>query len=498
MKTLGRTLLMGSLLVTAACGRSDVQAQDNRAQERVQAQLGSVPAVIDTTLAGKLSATFRAAAARALPAVVYIRVQTRPVVAQHPSIPGFPPGFFGAPENAQPEVATGSGFIYDASGLILTNNHVVADADQVLVRLVDGREFDARVVGRDPNTDVAVIRINRRNGEAALPVVQMGNSDQTQVGDWVVALGNPLFLDFTVTAGIISAKGRNIGILRDRQGPQALEAYIQTDAAINPGNSGGPLVDLAGRVVAINSAIESPTGYYAGAGFAIPINLAVRVADDLVRYGAVHRPRLGVGVKDVTAADAETYGLPSVEGALVASVQGGSPAAAAGLQPGDVVVAINGQPIHSGTELTTTLAEKQPGDAVNLTFYRNRQRQQVQVRLGQFENARTVASAAPARPTSEQMLGFSVTPLTPAIATQLKVDRTSGVVITAVPALSPAAGAVGRGQIILSINGQAIKTVADVERAAASLRPGQIVSLRLLDPDPQTGLTVANYRIRGF
>ena len=496
MTAITRSLLVGTLVVGTACGRSEnAQAQNNRAQQQVQQQLGSVPAVIDTSLAAKLSSTFRAAAARALPAVVYIRVATRAVAQAHPNIPGFPPGFFGAPENRGPELATGSGFIYDASGLILTNNHVVADADQVKVRLVDGREYTARVVGWDPNTDVAVIRITPHPGEAPLPTVQIGNSDQAQVGDWVVALGNPLGLDFTVTAGIVSAKGRNIGILRDRQGNQALEAYLQTDAAINPGNSGGPLCDLLGRVIAINSAIESPTGTFVGAGFAIPINLAMRVAQDLVRYGAVHRPRLGISVKDVTAADAEAYALPSIAGALIASVQAETPASAAGLQPGDVVVAIDGQPIATGTALTTNLAEHQPGDVVRLTIYRNHRKQDVRVKLGQFQPERASAAQPASRPSSEERLGVSVAPLTPDIARQLKLTRSSGVVITNVSPISPAAGVVGRGELILSINGQTVNSVADVERIAGSLRSGQIVSMRLLDPDPQIGETVANYKV---
>ena len=485
MTRLGRVMVVVSLAGAAACGRGqDAQAQDNGgAQQRVQQQLGTTPAVIDTSLAGKLSATFRAAASKALPAVVYIRVASRPQVAQRPNFPGLPPGFFGAPDDgsAEPQLATGSGFIYDSRGYIMTNNHVVADATQVTVRLVDGREYAARVVGRDPNTDVAVIQITPRNGET-LPTVQLANSDQAQVGDWVVALGNPLGLDFTVTAGIVSAKGRgNLGILRDRQGATALEAYIQTDAAINPGNSGGPLVDLMGRVIGINSAIESPTGYFTGAGFAIPINLASRVAQDLVRFGAVHRPRLGITVGPVGPADAELYGLPSVSGALVKGVQPGTPAASAGLQPGDVVVAIDGQAIRTDIDLTTSLAEKQPGDVVTLALYRNKQRQNVQVRLGQFETTRAPTTPGAARPSSEQLLGLSVVPLTPQIAQQLGVNRTSGVVISGVNPLSGAAGQVGRGQILLSINGQPVRAVGDVERIAATLRPGQIVSLRVFD-----------------
>ena len=498
----GRTVVASALFVLAACSRGEnALAQENRAQQQVQSQLGQKPAVIDTSLASRLSATFRGAAERALPAVVYIRVQSRTVAsARRPNIPGIPPGlippdFFGAPDDApQTQVAAGSGFIYDPRGYILTNNHVVADATQVTVTLVDGQVYDAKVIGRDPNTDVAVIQITPHNSER-MPTVQLGNSDGAQVGDWVIALGNPLGLNFTVTAGIISAKGRNIGIIAERQGPSALESYIQTDAAINPGNSGGPLVDLAGRVIAINSAIESPTGTFVGAGFAIPINLAVRVASDLVRYGAVHRPRLGVSVGDVNEADASAYGLPSVSGALVRSVQPSTPAAAAGLQPGDVIVSVNGQRVASGTDLTTRLAEMQPGQTVDLTIYRNRRQQQVQVRLGEFEAERAATTAAAGRPNAAELLGFTVAPLTADIAQQLHFNRASGVVITSVSPLSPAAGLVARGQLIVSINGQNVNTVADVERVAGTLRSGEVVSLRLLDP--QLGMTVANFRLRG-
>ncbi len=497
-----KTVLASTLFVLAACGRGEnALAQENRAQQQVQSQLGQKPAIIDTSLAARLSATFRGAAERALPAVVYIRVQSRTVAqAQRPSLPGIPPGllppdFFGAPdETPQTQVAAGSGFIYDARGYILTNNHVVADAQQVTVRMLDGQEYDAKVVGRDPNTDVAVIQITPRGGEQ-LPVVGIGNSDAAQVGDWVVALGNPLGLNFTVTAGIISAKGRNIGIIAERQGPSALESYIQTDAAINPGNSGGPLVDLMGRVIAINSAIESPTGTFVGAGFAIPINLAMRVANDLVRYGAVHRPRLGISVGDVTAADAQVYGLNAVAGALVRSVQPGTPAASAGLQPGDVITAVNGRAVTSGNDLTTRLAEMQPGQVVTLTVVRNRRQQEIQVRLGEFETARASTTTPGGRESAAQLLGFTVAPLTPDIAQQLKLNRTTGVVITSVSQLSPAAGLVARGQVILSINGQNVNTVADVERIAGGLRAGQVVSMRVLDP--QLGVTVANFRLRG-
>src|SRR5690606_31873336 len=236
-------------------------------------------------------------------------------------------------------------------------------AERIIVRLADGREFDASVVGADPNTDVAVIRINARQGES-FPVSQFGDSDALRVGDWVLALGNPLGLDFTVTAGIVSAKNRSINILQNEMNTQ-LEAFIQTDAAINRGNSGGPMVDLLGRVVGINTAIESGTGFFAGAGLAIPINLARTVGGDLLESGAVHRPRLGIQFTAVDAADAEVYGLPSVAGAEISTPPAdGTPAAEAGIRMGDVIVSIEGEPIRTVAELQARVARMRPGETI--------------------------------------------------------------------------------------------------------------------------------------
>src|SRR5690606_25721911 len=255
-----------------------------------------VPIKLDTLTASSLSGAFRSAAATALPAVVQVEVQSRVSAASSRRLPFMIPGM---PQDEMPvQRGTGSGFIIDEQGHVMTNNHVVEGADRIVVRLTDGREYDASIVGTDPNTDVAVIRLEGAEGES-FPVSQFGNSDALKVGDWVLALGNPLGLDFTVTAGIVSAKNRSINILQNEMNTQ-LEAFIQTDAAINRGNSGGPMVDLLGRVVGINTAIESGTGFFAGAGFAIPINLARKVGGDLIEYGVVHRPRLGI---QITAVD---------------------------------------------------------------------------------------------------------------------------------------------------------------------------------------------------
>jgi len=494
--------LAASLVVLAACGQSGVAqgvAQDasEAAHAEVREQLGSVPAVVDTVTAARLSGAFRAAADRALPAVVYIRVATEPRLARNSLrnnpyfriLPGFPDD-----GRLEPQMGAGSGVIIDAEGHVLTNRHVVRDADEIVVRLVDGREYAAEVVGTDPSTDVAVIKLATRGNER-LPVAQIGNSDQLQVGDWVLALGNPFGLEFTVTAGIVSARGRTTGILRQESGENALEAFIQTDAAINPGNSGGPLVDLQGRVVGINTAIQSPTGVNAGYGFAIPINLAYKVAADLIQYGAVRRPRLGVYIETPNEADVAAYGLDRAAGAEITSVQEGSPAARAGLKMGDVVVAVDGRPIETSSDLQTLLAQRQPGERVRLTIVRDRQRRDVTVELGQFETDRVRERSRSERLSAAERLGFYAQDLTSQDLVDLGLpENTRGVVVLGTPALSPVADQVGRGDVIVSINGKPVRSVRDLESVAAGLKPGDLV--QLIVRRGNLGDRIVNYRIR--
>ena len=498
----GRTLrLFGLLLVglLAACrGEGDLHAQDAQARAQVREQLGPVTAV-DTTTAFRLSNTFRAAADRALPAVVAIQVVSEPrMMAQGGNAPQqVPEQFrrffeqfgFGVPDEGdlQPQQGTGSGFIIDEAGHIMTNHHVVNGATRITVRMLDGREYEAKLVGSDSSTDVAIIKIQPRRGET-LPVSQLGDSDQLKVGDWVLALGNPLGFNFTVTAGIVSAKGRQL----QRGNDAALEAYVQTDAAINPGNSGGPLVDLFGRVVAMNTAIQGPA--FIGYGFSVPIDLAKRVADDLIKQGFVRRPRIGVRIQDVADVDAEIYGLNQVQGALVVAVEEGQPAARAGIRPGDVVLALNGRKIDDATDLTTSLARMQPGETVQLTIWRDKRQQQVSMRLGEFERA---AAPRPANDTEDNAhaarLGFQAQPITPQLARQFDLPDAEGLVITAVSVSGPAAARnVSPGQVLLTINGQRVRTTAELARIGGSIQAGAPVSL--LVRDPRLGEMVINYR----
>ena len=366
-------LVFAAVSLTGGC-RSDAAAvAQEQTSFRSDLSEAALPSIQTDTLTTALSAAFRRAAQAVLPSVVFVSVEREPQsgIRTVPIPEPFRQFFECRQPDAElpPERNAGSGFTLDSGGHIITNHHVVAEASRITVRLLDGREWEAEMVGSDPTTDVAVIRLE--NVPADLPVAEFGDSDAIQVGDWVLALGNPLGLDFTVTAGIVSALGRQL-----RGSATALESYIQTDAAINPGNSGGPLIDLRGRVVGINSAITGGNRFV-GYGFAVPSNLARRVVDDLMKYGYVKRPRIGVQISDVTAVDAEVYGLDRVTGAEINAVEKGSPADEAGLEIGDVVLALDGAEIGNANELATALAQRNPGDEVTLTVFRDGRRRRL-------------------------------------------------------------------------------------------------------------------------
>ncbi|HVO35656.1 MAG TPA: trypsin-like peptidase domain-containing protein, partial [Gemmatimonadales bacterium] len=304
--------------------------------------------------------SFADIAERVRPSVVYVTVQ-KTERGDNVQIPPEFRDFFHNPTGPRIVQGSGSGFIVSQDGYILTNNHVVAGADKVKVTLLDNRKFDARVIGRDPRTDVAVIKIDADH----LTPLAFGNSDDARIGDWVLAIGNPLDLQFTVTAGIVSAKGRGLAGLGDDNDRYRIQDFIQTDAAINPGNSGGPLVNLQGEVIGINAAIASQTGFYSGYGFAVPINLARRVMDDLIATGRVQRAALGIQIAEITPEDADAVGLSEIKGVVVSSFPSEtSPAKAAGIQPGDVIVALNDTAIDHVAQLQTMVGFKRPGEIV--------------------------------------------------------------------------------------------------------------------------------------
>ncbi|MFV1986884.1 MAG: trypsin-like peptidase domain-containing protein [Gemmatimonadota bacterium] len=436
-----------------------------------------------------LSEAFRSASGRALPAVVFIGVERDAPTEMSGGDTPFERFFRqpGAPEGRPlpPQIGSGSGFIVDPTGRIVTNNHVITGATRITVRLHDGREYSAEVLASDPSTDIALLSIDTEG--QSLPTVPWGDSDALLVGDWVLALGNPLGLEFSVTSGIVSARGRQL-----TRGTAALESYIQTDAAINPGNSGGPLVDLAGNVVGINSAIYGGDRFV-GYGFAVPSSLARRVIRDLLEFGFVRRPRLGVRVSDVTAVDAEAYDLEAVTGADVNSVEAGSPADRAGLRVGDVVVALEGEPVDNSNALITMLAQRNPGDRVVLSVLRYGEEEELTVTLGEFDRATANPQRASAESTVTSVVGIQVRRLTREMASQLGYDRDVGVVVANVRPYGPAARAgVRAGQAVLAVNGERVESTADYTRLSGSVEPGEVVSLRVIDSD--LGETIINFR----
>ncbi|MFQ5849426.1 MAG: DegQ family serine endoprotease [Candidatus Binatia bacterium] len=369
--------------------------------------------------------------------------------------------FFGDPFPHGPfrQKSLGSGFIVDREGFILTNNHVVENADKIVVRLSDGREFEASLVGRDPKTDIAVIKINN---DRDLPTAPLGDSQSLEVGEWVLAIGNPFGLEHSVTSGIVSAKGRIIGA-----GPY--DNFIQTDASINPGNSGGPLINTRGEVVGINTAIFSRGGGNIGIGFAIPINLVKELLPQLKSKGKVTRGWLGVVIQRVTPAIAESLGMDEARGALVASVSEGGPAERGGVRVGDVIVEFDGTRVKESHDLPIIVARTPVGKKVQVKVRREGEEVIVWVTIGELKEEEVVASAK-----GMGNLGLTVQKLTPQIAESLGLDRAEGVVVTFVEPGSPGDEAgLQRGDVILEIDRKPIRDLKDYRKAIARIAKGK-------------------------
>jgi len=349
--------------------------------------------------------------------------------------------------NEAPSHGVGSGFIISADGIILTNAHVVRDASEVSVKLTDRREFRAKVLGSDPKTDVAVLKIDAKN----LPVVPLGRSTELKVGEWVLAIGSPFGLESTVTAGVVSAKGRSLP--DDSNVP-----FIQTDVAVNPGNSGGPLFNTKGEVVGINSQIYSQTGGYQGLSFAIPIDLATRIKDQIVATGKVVHARLGVTVQEVNQSFADSFGLPTPEGALVANIQSGSPGEQAGLKPGDVIRSVNGQKIVASGDLPAMVALAKPGDKLTMDVWREGKAVTLTGKLGNA-NDRVLASAEQRAPADKLRLGLALRPLDQLERRQMGLP--AGLVIEDAGGAAASAG-VMPGDVLLSVNGRTVTSVEQV------------------------------------
>jgi serine protease Do len=450
LNQLARSLALAALMLSAAASfaRADRLWLDS-ASEGQQPKAQTLPDFVE--LAAKLS-----------PTVVNISTESQPETAsgesaiprEHP-FEVSPEERFGLPGGVK---SLGSGFIINKAGYILTNDHVVEDADKIVVSLTDGRNFNARIVGRDAKTDVALLKINA-GGD--LPIAPLGDSNRLKVGQWVMAIGNPFGFDHSVTAGIISAKTRFI--------PGSYSDFIQTDASINPGNSGGPLIDLSGAVIGVNSAIYTRTGSSMGIGFAIPINLVKEEIEDLHAQGKVTRGWLGVYVQKVTPALAESLGLEEPRGALVADVLKNSPAMVAGIKRGDVIVAFNGRPIKESQELPLMVGETPVGRKIILKFIRDHATRQVTVTITPSrEDEIQKAMSTQQQPPSSRQAGFGldVENVTPQLARELGMSDKGGVVITQVePGGSADQAGLRQHDVILEVDRQPVNDVHGFQQA---------------------------------
>ena len=359
----------------------------------------------------------------------------------------------------------GSGFIVSQDGYILTNNHVVEDAEKIMVTLLDGRELQAKLVGTDPSTEVAVIKIDAND----LHALEMANSDTIEVGEWVIAIGNPFGLSHTVTVGVVSAKGRN-GL-----GLSTYEDFIQTDAAINPGNSGGPLIDLDGKVVGINTAIVGSGGNI-GIGLAIPINIAKSVYDQLVQKGKVVRGFLGITIQNITPDLAESFKLKDTKGVIIPDVSSDSAAAKAGLKAGDIIIAFDGQPVEKAAEFQRRVAMKKPGSEVEITVLRDGKKQTLTAKLEERPSNEQLA-AEPTKSQTAEKLGLTIQNLTDDLAKQFGLVGQKGVIVTDVEPGSPAAMAgIQPGSLIQEVNRKPVENVKEFKEAVdAAAKEGKVM-----------------------
>ena len=429
-----------------------------RVEAQQKAQFASLPSFVS---AADGNTNFTIAAAKTVPAVVHIKVTQE----QQSDANYFDPfrDFFGEGYGGfnfgqrGPAVGSGSGVIISSDGYIVTNNHVVKGADKIEVVLNDRRSYKGKIIGVDPNTDLALIKIEATN----LQFVTYGNSDDVKIGEWVLAVGNPFNLTSTVTAGIVSAKGRNINIIGENGSTSAfpIESFIQTDAAVNPGNSGGALVNTNGELIGINTAIASQTGTYAGYAFAVPVNLVKKVMDDLLEFGKVQRAFLGVQITEINSEVAKEKGLSSTSGIYVAKVNNESAAEAAGIKEGDVIISVADVAVNTTSELTEQLGRHRPGDKINIELIRGEKKKTIAVILRGADN--TTAANKKEQINSEATLGADFGELSAAEKKNFKIN--TGIKIQSIKAGKFAASGIRQGFIITRLNNKSVDAVADVD-----------------------------------
>jgi serine protease Do len=388
--------------------------------------------------------------------------------------------FFGIPRNndqqeSTPVIGQASGFIVSPNGHILTNSHVVRDAGEITVRLNDGREFAGKLIGQDPNTDIAVLKIDAND----LPYLTLGNSDDLQAGQWAIAIGNPLQLQASLTVGVISATGRNnLDLAR-------IEDFIQTDAAINRGNSGGPLMDLDGEVIGMNTAIftNMANGGYMGIGFAIPSNLLKHVMNELIANGSITRGFLGVILQPMDANLAKAFNLDKAKGALIAEITEDAPAEKAGLKQGDIVLMYNQQPVSNVAALRNAVALMKPGSTITLTILRDGEMKEIPINIGAFPSG-TAMNKTVEETAKENKYGFTVQALTPEIAQTFGYRNEKGVIISAVKAGSPASWAgLKKGTLIIAVNQKKVSTVAEFDAGLEAIEKNKPLLLLIKQGD---------------
>jgi serine protease Do len=456
MKRVG-IILLGCLLLNGEI--------DAKVTPEIEATIGQLE---------KFSEAFSAIAAEVTPGVVaVVNKKTRQVLARGRFNDPFLEQFFGAPlyrREQKQEQGLGSGVIVSEKGYVLTNNHVIAGADEIVVELADGRSFEAKLLGTDPQSDVAVLKIEGEN----LPVVKMGDSEDLKVGAWILAIGNPFGLRHTVTSGIVSAIGRGNLQLLD------YEDFIQTDAAINPGNSGGAMVNMRGELIGINTAILSRSGGSQGVGFAVPINMVRNIMEQVIEHGKVVRGYLDVAVQDLTPGIAQALGIQSKQGALIQDVAAQGIAERAGLRRGDVIVSVNDRVVMDAEEFRTRIAQTPPGTDMRFEVVRKGKKQIVRVQLSGLDDQLARANLVDQR---ESALGIEVQELTPELARRAGYSIASGVVITDVNQgrATQYRGSYGlrRGDVVAMINDQAIASMDDYVEALVSLTDGDEVWLRI-------------------
>lgn len=384
--------------------------------------------------------------------------------------------FFGVPQtprgnprgNSQERASLGSGFIVSKDGYILTNNHVIDGADQIFVRLNDRRELEAQLIGDDPSSDLALLKVEATN----LPIVEIGNSEKLKVGEWVVAIGSPFGFDYSVTAGIVSAKGRSLP-------NENYVPFIQTDVAINPGNSGGPLFNLDGEVVGINSQIYTRSGGFMGLSFAIPMNVAMEVVAQLKENGVVSRGWLGVAIQEVDKNLAESFGLKKAAGALVSQVVQNGPAASAGMQSGDIITEFNGKEVVLSSDLPHLVGRVRPGSKASLKVIRNGKAKRLNVEIGELpqEDSVLAANRLPQQSKQVNRLGIEVIGLT---SSQQKQWDTEGVMVQSVNQGAGANAGLINGDVITMIYSEIIRDISDFERVVKQLPSGRLVPMRIV------------------